>query len=241
MNLEDVARFINNQPEESKVYIGCDSERVIKDNIRYADYTTVVVIHHAGRKGCKVFGDTIRERDFDTKISRPSLRLMNEVYKVSELYLKLYELVYTEIEIHLDINPNKEHNSSLVVQQAVGYIKGVCMVEPKVKPLAFAATAAADRYKSLAAQEIRMDDIFDFGFTAVDEAELEAVQQATTQATQTAQTADELQGKIDKLYNSIIPLLSNLKKNPEKEYILWPNRLAKVEEFETHLQKIYQE
>jgi hypothetical protein len=86
-----------------------------------------------------------------------------------------------------------------------------------------------------------MDDIFDFGFTAVDETELEAVQHATTQATQTAQTADELQGKIDKLYNSIIPLLSNLKKNPEKEYILWPNRLAKVEEFETHLQKIYQE
>ena len=86
-----------------------------------------------------------------------------------------------------------------------------------------------------------MDDIFDFGFTAVDEAELEAVQQATTQATQTAQTADELQGKIDKLYNSIIPLLTNLKKNPEKEYILWPNRLAKVEEFETYLQKIYQE
>ena len=76
---------------------------------------------------------------------------MNEVYKVSELYLKLYNMVYTEIEIHLDINPNKEHNSSLVVQQAVGYIKGVCMVEPKVKPLAFAASAAADRYKSLAA------------------------------------------------------------------------------------------
>jgi len=151
MNLEEVARFINDQPEESKVYIGCDSERVIKNEIWYADYTTVVVIHHAGHKGCKIFGETIRERDFDAKISRPSLRLMNEVYKVSELYLKLNNLVYTEIEIHLDINPNKEHNSSLVIQQAVGYIKGVCMVEPKVKPLAFAATAAADRYKSLAA------------------------------------------------------------------------------------------
>jgi len=151
MNLEEVARFINDQPEESKVYIGCDSERVIKNEIWYADYTTVVVIHHAGRKGCKIFGETTRERDFDAKISRPSLRLMNEVYKVSELYLKLNNLVYTEIEIHLDINPNKEHNSSLVIQQAVGYIKGVCMVEPKVKPLAFAASAAADRYKSLAA------------------------------------------------------------------------------------------
>lgn len=86
-----------------------------------------------------------------------------------------------------------------------------------------------------------MDDIFDFGFTAVDENELEAVQQATSAAESTASTAEQLQAKIDKLYNSIVPLLTNLKKNPEKEYILWPNRLAKVEEFETHLQKIYQE
>jgi predicted RNase H-related nuclease YkuK (DUF458 family) len=151
MNLNLVAEFINQQPEDSKVYIGCDSERVVKNNIWYADYTTVVVVHHAGRKGCKIFGDTVREQDYDARISRPSLRLMNEVYKVSELYLKLYNMVYTEIEIHLDINPNKEHNSSLVVQQAVGYIKGVCMVEPKIKPQAFAASAAADRYKSLVA------------------------------------------------------------------------------------------
>ena len=43
----------------------------------------------------------------------------------------------------------------------------------------------------------------------------------------------------DKLYNAITPLLSNLKKNPEKEYILWPNRLKKVEEFEDYIQKIY--
>jgi len=86
-----------------------------------------------------------------------------------------------------------------------------------------------------------MDDLFDFGFTAVDEAELEAVQQAASQASATAQTAEQLQEKVDKLYNAIIPLLSNLKKNPEKEYILWPNRLSKVEEFEEHLLKIYQQ
>jgi predicted RNase H-related nuclease YkuK (DUF458 family) len=151
MNLLRIADYINNQHEDSKVYIGCDSERIIKDGIWYADYTSVVVVHHAGRKGCKIFGDTTREQDYDAKSSRPSLRLMNEVYRVSELYLKLNELVYAEIEIHLDINPNKEHNSSLVVQQAVGYIKGVCMVEPKIKPEAFAASSAADRYKSLVA------------------------------------------------------------------------------------------
>jgi hypothetical protein len=48
-----------------------------------------------------------------------------------------------------------------------------------------------------------------------------------------------LQDRLDKLYNAITPLLNNLKKNPEKEYILWPDRLKKVEEFETYLQKIY--
>ena len=84
-----------------------------------------------------------------------------------------------------------------------------------------------------------MSEIFDFGFTAVDEQELEAVQKASATATATAQTADQLQEKLDKLYNAIIPLLNNLKKNPEKEYILWPDRLNKVEQFETHLQKIY--
>tara|TARA_B100000886_G_C20322380_1_gene448702 strand:+ start:190 stop:435 length:246 start_codon:yes stop_codon:yes gene_type:complete len=73
---------------------------------------------------------------------------------------------------------------------------------------------------------------FDFGFTAVTEDELEAVQKTKT-------TAEGAQDKLDKLYNAITPLLTNLKKNPEKEYILWPNRLKKVEEFEDYIQKIY--
>ena len=84
------------------------------------------------------------------------------------------------------------------------------------------------------------DDIFDFGFTAVDEQELESVQKATTQLDRVSNTASTNQEKLDKLYNAITPLLNNLKKNPEKEYILWPNRLEKVEQFEDHIQKIYQ-
>jgi len=89
-------------------------------------------------------------------------------------------------------------------------------------------------------------DLFDFGFTAVDENELEAVQKeqqkaATigTEAARAAESARTNQKQLDDLYNVIVPLLNNLKKNPQKEYILWPNRLKKVEEFETHLQKIY--
>ena len=78
-----------------------------------------------------------------------------------------------------------------------------------------------------------MSDMFDFGFTAVNEDELEAVQKVYA-------TATSSEDRLNKLYNAITPLLNNLKQNPEKDYILWPNRLAKVEEFETHLQKIYE-
>ena len=80
---------------------------------------------------------------------------------------------------------------------------------------------------------------FDFGFTAVDENELEAVQKVTSEASSASATAQELEDKLNKLYNSILPLLSNLKKNPEKEYILWPNRTEKIEQFEDLLRKIY--
>ena len=77
-----------------------------------------------------------------------------------------------------------------------------------------------------------MSDIFDFGFTAVNEDELEAVQTAVA-------TSGTVEERLDALFNAITPLLNNLKANPDKDYILWPNRLAKVEEFETVLQNIY--
>tara|TARA_Y100000356_G_C11125040_1_gene216850 strand:- start:85 stop:351 length:267 start_codon:yes stop_codon:yes gene_type:complete len=79
---------------------------------------------------------------------------------------------------------------------------------------------------------------FDFGFTAVDESELEAVQKATTKVQTTSTKAEDLEEKLNKLYNAILPLLSNLKMNPEKEYILWPNRVEKVEEFEELISNI---
>jgi hypothetical protein len=84
-----------------------------------------------------------------------------------------------------------------------------------------------------------MDDIFDFGFTAVDEDELSAVQEAKSTITQVSSTAETTQEQLDKLYNAIMPLLNNLKANPEKEYILWPDRTAKIELFESKLLDIY--
>ena len=83
------------------------------------------------------------------------------------------------------------------------------------------------------------DELFDFGFTIVDEDELEAVQQATQKVTAVTSNVESTTEKLDKLFNAIQPLLNNLKQNPQKDYILWPNRLEKIEQFEDHIQKIY--
>ncbi len=84
-----------------------------------------------------------------------------------------------------------------------------------------------------------MNDIFDFGFTAVTEDELEAVRASQASASDAEQLASTSQAQLEKLYNSIQPLLNNLKANPEKDYIYWPNRLEKVEAFENFIQEIY--
>lgn len=83
-----------------------------------------------------------------------------------------------------------------------------------------------------------MSDIFDFGFTAVTEDELASVEISKKIADESVATAEQLEDKLNKLYNAILPLLSNLKANPEKDYIYWPNRVAKVEAFEDHISNI---
>lgn len=151
MNIDEVRDFIQNSSELSCIYIGADSERYRgKDNQWYADYTVAIVIHIDGSRGCKVFGQVETERDYDKRHDRPAYRLMNEVYKASAMYLELYEAIGDRhVEVHLDINPDEMHGSSCVIQQATGYIRGMCGFAPKVKPDAFAASYAADRLKEI--------------------------------------------------------------------------------------------
>ena len=152
LDLEEVKTFIDAQTPETKIYLGVDSERFNMNGVWYADYITAIVVHINGNNGCKIFGEVQRERDYDQKKDKPRYRLMNEVYKVSELYLKLSDVLDgREVEVHLDINPNEMHGSSCVINEAVGYIRGTCNVIPLVKPNAFAASYAADRFKGLKA------------------------------------------------------------------------------------------
>lgn len=149
INIAEVVKFINDHGPKTKVYIGSDSERILVGKQWFADYMTVVLVHINGKHGAKVFGAINRERDYDHKKNRPSQRLMTEVYKTAELYLELASHITNDIEIHLDINPDEKHGSSCVISEAIGYIKGVCDVQPKVKPHGFAASNAADHLKRI--------------------------------------------------------------------------------------------
>lgn len=83
------------------------------------------------------------------------------------------------------------------------------------------------------------DELFDFGFTAVDESELEAVQNTETIVNEYSNQLSGLQDRLDGVYSAILPLLENLKKNPEKDYIYWPDRVAKIDAFKEKLESIY--
>jgi len=65
----------------------------------------------------------------------------------------------------------------------------------------------------------------DFGFTAVDESEV--ADPIINEVTNTALTTT--QQRLLAVEKLIMPLLVNLMKNPEKEYIHWPNRVPLIE------------
>ncbi len=145
-NWDKIRKFLDSVSDESTLYVGVDSQVYKKNGVWYANYFKVIVVHIDSCRGCKIFGETDTEIDYNQNKKRPLQRLMNEVYKVSELYLKLAEHTDKEIFVHLDINPSDKHVSSLVLSQAIGYIKGVCDTEPVVKPDSWAAAHAADRF-----------------------------------------------------------------------------------------------
>lgn len=74
---------------------------------------------------------------------------------------------------------------------------------------------------------------FDFGFSVVSEQELTEPTVAITAT---------VQKRLDKMYESILPLLKNLKGDPTNDYIKWPgaDRHAKINQFLDLLNDIYE-
>jgi hypothetical protein len=83
IDIAQVKAFIEAQSSKTKIYLGADSERMKRNGKWYADYTLAIVVHIDGCHGCKIFGEVQTELDYDYKASKPSMRLMNEVYKVA--------------------------------------------------------------------------------------------------------------------------------------------------------------
>jgi hypothetical protein len=83
-----------------------------------------------------------------------------------------------------------------------------------------------------------MSDIMDFGFTAVTADELDLYQEKKEELTSSNLQLDMTEQRLADLYDAIQPLLNNLKRDPEKAYLLWPDRVEKIEQFQEHLKKI---
>jgi len=105
------------------------------------------------------------------------------------------------------------------------------------------------------------DDMFDFGFTAVDEIptgevqpqqpvvakvddvqlntildKIERIESLIIQSDSSGMINEhrelvqqDVAGKLKQVEDLILPLLYNLQKNPEKDYIHWPNRTAIID------------
>ena len=84
-------------------------------------------------------------------------------------------------------------------------------------------------------REFEMTDD-DFGFSLVSEQELRKHEEALRkkveeQSKVVVKTTQELTDKIYGLRSMIMPLLNNLAKDPDKTYILWPDRAEKIQAF----------
>jgi len=88
---------------------------------------------------------------------------------------------------------------------------------------------------------MELDESDDFGFSAVTEDELKSVELEEIQTLQnTVAAADIYQQKLNNLYAAILPLLNNLMRDPEKDYLYWPDREAKIQAFIAKIDAIVQ-
>ena len=81
---------------------------------------------------------------------------------------------------------------------------------------------------------------FDFGFSFTDETEQAKaqVQNLTDDLKNQRSELEDLQYRLEKLYNAITPFLDNLCRDPDKPTIHWPNRVEKIQDYKTKLKTI---
>lgn len=139
--IEEAKQAIIASSQQSSVYIGCDSIRFRKNKQWYAKYSTVVIVHMDTNKGGRIFHTSVDMPDYGNL----KQRLLMEVQLAVSTATEIVDVIGDRhFEIHLDINPNPNHKSSVAVKEALGWVKGSLGMDAKIKPHSFAATHAAD-------------------------------------------------------------------------------------------------
>jgi hypothetical protein len=80
----------------------------------------------------------------------------------------------------------------------------------------------------MAKTPIKVDEDFDFGIEFTGDIDTVVQERSKTVSHE----------KAEAMYNAILPLLNNLKKNPDKPTIVWPDREKKIDEFIDKLKNI---
>lgn len=162
--VKEIIELLETLDTSTKIYFGCDSVRSRKNGRWSANYATVMIIHKDGKHGCRLFSTLSTEPDYDVKIDRPRMRMMNEVRKVCEIYIQMIpyiealaeisegpdgEIIIKEfgIEVHLDINTDPQFGSNCAAKEAAGYVLAMTNLtedQVKLKPDSFAASFGAD-------------------------------------------------------------------------------------------------
>lgn len=137
-----VKEAIANSSPESGVYIGCDSIRKKKHGKFHATYAVVVIVHRDSKHGGQIFAHIETVPDYGSMRER----LMNEVGYAVKAGWEIADIIEGRpFQIHLDLNPDPKHKSSVAVKEAAGYVLSAFQMEPILKPDGFAAQHAADR------------------------------------------------------------------------------------------------
>lgn len=135
-SIEEVREFIRRTSKETAVYVGCDSRQFKEKTV----FVTVIVVHINSNHGAKIFWQVDKVK----RIRSIRQRLLEEVSRAVYMALMIADAVGDRpFEVHLDINPNPNHRSSVIVKEAVGYVLAQGL-KPVLKPESIAASAVAD-------------------------------------------------------------------------------------------------
>lgn len=138
---DEARKAIKESSKSSSIYIGCDSKRFKKNEMWYARYSTVIILHRDSKHGCNIFHKQETIPDFGNL----KQRLLTETMYAINAAIEIIDVAGDrKLEVHLDINSDQKHKSNVAVKEALGYVKGTLGLDAVVKPNAFAATTCAD-------------------------------------------------------------------------------------------------